>query len=217
MTRKFALILFVAAACVFSALNRPCLAQDGKKVSLENNPFGERIISALFDPRVQRELELMEDQQAQLKAIMDDIKSARQELGRELRAFSQTATPEEVAARREQAVAESREMQLKARTTVFEVLLPHQQERLSQLTAQVMIEHSAKNNEAGVLAPEMMRYLEIDEEQAARIRERTSEIREKLAEDIKRLTDQAREDMMQELTAEQREKYEQLTGEPIER
>ena len=214
--RALFFIVLVALSVVLG-VNADAQGQDREGVRGHEDPFGERLLGALFDPRVQRELELTEDQQVELKSHLEELRSQRDELGRELRQFAQTATPEEVEARRAEMVEQFQASRQSVRTTVFEILLPHQKDRLKQVTAQVAMENFARNNEAGVLAPEMLKYLDIDEEQAARIRERATEIRQELAEEVRRLTNEARDELMQELTADQQKKYKQLIGERMER
>lgn len=173
-------------------------------------------MSALFNERVQQELELVDDQKAEIKDLLAELKNQQQELGEQMRLYADGATPEMIQIKRLEFVEQFEGIKKSSRQAIREVLLPHQQQRLSQVTAQLMLRESAKTNPAGVLAPEMVRFLEIDDKQATKMKDKATEIRERLAKEIARLTKEAQEELMQELTPQQREKYKSVVGDPVE-
>ena len=95
-----------------------------------------------------------------------------------------------------------------------EVLMPHQRDRLKQLS----FRSSARNRGAGgALANEdLMKELELTDKQ----KEELEEVREKEAEDLKKeyakLVAKAEENILKVLSKDQRKKYRELVGEPFE-
>ena len=96
-------------------------------------------------------------------------------------------------------------------------LLSHQQKRLRQSAIQLVMRDTAKKKKlpTGVLVPEVREYLDIDDEQAARIKKRATELQKELIEKIRKLTEQSQKKLMEELTAKQKRKYEEMVGERI--
>ncbi len=193
------------------------LAQDNAKTKLDEDPFADRTLGALFNKRVLNELELVDDQKADLKALMSDINNLKVEMGKSLRLFAKGASKSEIESKRKELVKQFENHKKQIQEAMYEVLLPHQTQRLGQVTAQLMLRETAKKSVSGVLSPEMKQFLEIDDEQAERIRKKAIELRKKLAEDMKKLNDKAIADLMKELTEKQRKKYKKLIGDPIKK
>jgi hypothetical protein len=205
--------LIAGMACCFAV--GEIYAQDKSK-----QPFGEFLLNALFDQRVQKELELVPDQKDQLKEVLDRVRNRRQEYIAELqKQKNQGASEDELQARQKEYVAQLEQLKKDSEADALKILLPHQRQRLKQVTAQVMMRESAKKKKVptGLLTQEMMEYLEIDEKQAGKIEEKVKQLQERLARQIKKLRDEATEDLMQELTAEQRKKYKQLMGDQMDK
>ena len=201
----------VVGILVFCIQSAP--AQDTES----KNPFSEMMINALFDPKVGKELDLVEEQVVEMKSLLSDLQRTRKDLAAELNTLSKTANKSELEEFRKDFQEQFNDQKKETMTKVREVLLPEQLKRLGQLTAQLMLKESAKKSGVGMLAPEMIELLEISEEQQKRLKEKGDELRIRLAEEIKRLTEEAREELMQELTQEQIDKYQKLVGQPIDK
>ena len=94
------------------------------------------------------------------------------------------------------------------------LLLPHQVERLKQVAFQT---HMKQAGAAGALASEAIaEELGITKEQIERLKERSKEIQAKLAEDMEKLKEKAQQDLLMELTPDQRAKIKEMTGEKYE-
>ncbi len=190
----------------------------GAQESENDLPFPEYFaLKALYAEDVQNELELVDEQKAELRLQLKQLSNFKSELDSEMRKFAATATEEEIRVKRAELNARIHEFQSRTEESFSELLLPHQQNRLRQVAARVLLREAAKTNKAGVLAPQMAKWLEIDDEQAKRLKARAEEIRKRLAADIERLTREAQDELLQELTPEQRKKYENLIGAPMEK
>ena len=184
------------------------------------SPFEDKMLAVMFQPDVQADLELSDEQKSEITTLLDEVKQRRNELSKQLREFHASgAAPAELEAKRMQFVdrfeIDKSEMQAK----MMNVLLPHQQQRLRQTTTQLMIRETAKQQKipTGILAPEIRELLDIDDEQANRIEKKAAKLQKELTEKIKKLQEEARSELMSELSAVQREKYQSLVGDPIQR
>lgn len=205
---------FVFVVIIF-CLSSWCPAQDSKPL-----PFEARLVGALFNKQVQGELELVEDQKQEMKQILDLLKKKQDELGRELNEFRNSGASEaEVASKRQEFVADFEIDKEQTMAQAMDVLLPHQQKRLRQAGVQLMMRASAKSKQVptGLLAPEIREYLEINDEQAERIKSKATELQKQLAEKIQKLTEQAQAELLSELSKKQKSKYEDLVGDTIKR
>ncbi len=207
--------LFFILLCVIGMANGLTHSQQPTTESLDGNPFADKMVNALFDRRVQKDLELVDDQKQQLKSLMDEIQAKRKTMATTLKEFAQSASEGEIEEKRNELVASFEAFKNKYYQSVTKVLLPHQQERLGQLTAQLMIRDAQNKYPVSVLAPEMKKFLDIDEKQAEAIKKKAIEVRERLAKQVKELTDKAKAELMDQLTAEQRKKYQKLIGDPL--
>ena len=94
-------------------------------------------------------------------------------------------------------------------------LLPHQIDRLEQLSAQRMMTEGKGRESAGLLSDPMINYLEIDNTQKQRIQEKSERLKKEVGEKIRKILEDARLELLAELTSKQKKKYEKLVGEPI--
>ena len=209
MSHFCTLIYFGSASLIFSILGSvpPVVAQD--------MPFQDKLLSALFDPRIQKELELSESQVKQLKTFLASIKESQKNYGEQLKKMkSQGAENAEIDTKRKDFIAKLDEKKSEIQKEATDLLLPHQIDRLKQVTIQVMMRETAKNSkkESGLLTPEMMKFLKIDSSQEKKIRDKTLELQKKMMQEIKELQEKYRKELMRELTPQQRKKYEEATG-----
>lgn len=199
-----------------------CVLAGSAIVAQETNeaPFEDRVLPALFNEKIQSELDLVDEQKSQLAVLLNLLKSKRDTSIKALKQLEQEgASKDEIQAKREQLIAQLEFEKAETKSEVMEILLPHQQQRLRQVTNQFMLREIAKSEKvpSGVLAPLMRKYLEIDDAQANRLQEKAAALKKGLDEKIKKLTEEAQQELLKELNSEQRAKFEKLTGEPIEK
>jgi len=189
----------------------------GQSPQAQDQPFEDKLLPALFNKQIQRELELVDDQKEELTYLLDTLKRQKESLGVELREYAQTASAEELKAKRQELIDGFETQKKETQSTIMNVLLPHQKLRLRQATAQLMIRELAKQKKVstGILAPEMLEFLDIGDEQARQIEDKAIEIKKRLAEQIRKLTEEANTELLGELTRQQRAKYQKLVGDPI--
>ena len=218
MNRKQSILSFSSALGITLFLGFVASLQNHS--AAQDIPFQDKILPALFNPKVQQELEISEQQLGRIRKIFDGIRAAQKEFGAELREFSKTgASKDAIDAKRKEFIAKLDEKKDDVAKDAFEVLLPHQMKRLKQVTIQVMMRESAKEGkkQSGLLTKEMMEFLEIDEKQADKIKNKSIELQKKLMEEFKELQDKYTKELLQELSAKQRKKYEDVVGKKFDR
>lgn len=169
-----------------------------------NNQFG-----LLTNTRVQEELELVEDQIKELEEIQDEAMQVIRDMFSEM---------QDRGGDRGEAFRNIREkMQEKMKpfeSRVKEVLLPHQHDRLKQLSYQ----SSGRGQGAGgALANEdLLDELELSDKQREELKEAVEEAREKLRKQYAKLVKDAEEDILKVLDSDQRKKYREMVGESFQ-
>ena len=155
----------------------------------------------LRSEEVQKEIELLDDQKAKLKAMGDELREEMQKQGEKLRDLSQEERGAKFAELRKEYAA-------KVTTKLNEVLLPHQMERVKELAVQRL----------GLMAlgdPEVQEKLKITDEQ----KEKMKAVRESMMtsaremfgnrESLRDMDEDARRKRMEEM----REKFGKLRSE----
>jgi hypothetical protein len=176
------------------------------------------LINAVIDKKVQTELDLIPEQREELKQISKNLRQHRSDMSKDLKTFSNSGVSErEIELRRRDLADQFEEKKQEAHSRVTGLLLPHQVDRLKQVTVQLVLKQVARKTKisSGILAPQILSYLEVDDNQAKRLESKANELQQRIAKEIQRLTSEAREELMDELTPEQRDKYKKLVGEPV--
>lgn len=153
---------------------------------------------------VQNELEMTEEQVELLKELNEGQGQGRgQGVDREaMRAEMEGLSQEE----RMVKVREMRDSRSKEQLEkIGEILLPHQMDRLSQISAQA----STKNGVRAFTSGTMAEKLNITDEQKESIQKRAEELQKEIA----KLQAEMQEKLLEELTPEQREEYKTIVGE----
>jgi hypothetical protein len=164
--------------------------------------------SMLSNPSVQKDLELVGDQLKQVQDLQADFaRQMRDQMGDikkgGLSPDRLKGLPELMKKLREQ-----------QREQMQGVLLPHQVERLKQVAFQT---HMKQAGAEGALSSEQVKEeLGITDEQIERLKKRSKEIKAKLAEDMEKLKEKAQQELLMELTADQRAKIKEMTGDKYE-
>ena len=215
MKRHFQTALAIVALTLSTcAIPVTCCAQEEQPL-----PFANRMLAALFNKDIQKNLELVDEQANELQTVLDEVQEKRKTLAAELREYQQSGVTEsELEARREEVVEDFEKQKAEFQSKATSVLLPHQRDRLRQLTVQFMMRDAARRNNVptGMLSPEIREYLDIDDKQAEKIKDRATELREELMEKIQKLTKQAQDELLSELSDPQKKKYKKLVGEIVQ-
>lgn len=185
-------------------------------VAQEKTSFGEFALNAMFNKQVQKELDLVDEQTTEITEQLKGLMKFRNELAAELREMKTAGEAEQALLKRRDEMQEELKVQKKkVESQVLDVLLPHQQKRLREVSAQFVTREAMKQSKVstGLLTPQMLEYLDVDDEQAERIEKRAEEIRKRLIGKIDKLKKEALEDLMKELSAKQKKKYRNLMGE----
>jgi len=164
--------------------------------------LGSDPLSMLNNPSVQKDLALVEDQLAQIRSINEEfsekIKSAihSDEGGLKIK------DPHEMS----QIIEDLRKSQ---QEQIDQVLLPHQQDRLQQVSLQMQLKNSGT---AQTLSGQLAEKLGITPEQKQRLQKRSEELQKQIDEKLKQLRADAKKQLLDELTSAQRKKLEELIG-----
>ena len=222
-------IVVVLALCVGAVAKAqpPARGPGGPGGFSMMNSGSSQMIRLLGMPEVQRELELVDDQKNKLKTIGDDLRQRMQKEFSGIRDLPQAERQ-----------AKFDEMQKKAKTwgeeaqkRVEEILLPHQLDRLHEISVQT-------RGAGALIDPKIQADLGLNDQQKNKLRELTektqnevrglfegvrelpeearrakmTENREKMQKIIKDASDQA----MATLTEQQRTKLEEMKGKKID-
>jgi len=168
------------------------------------------MIGLLQADEVRQELDLMDDQVEQLRAIGEDV---RNEVRSELQGIFQgmrDLSPEERQQRFDEIRAKVDAITSKSEGRLQEVLLPHQFDRLKQIDLQTRIQ---RGGAAALADGQLAETLGLSDQQKDQLRERSQEVQQELQEKIRQLRVEARGKLMDVLTPEQRAKLESMLGE----
>ena len=155
---------------------------------------------------VQKELE-MTDEQIELIKELGEGRGRGQGVDREaLRAEMEGLSDEERAAKIKE-MRDSRSKEQKEKLN--EILLPHQMDRLSQLSVQA----SAQNGARSLLGGPLAEKLNITDEQKEQLRETAEELQKKFDEEVAKLRAEMQAKLVETLTSEQQAELKEITGE----
>lgn len=169
--------------------------------------FGGGPLATLMRNDVQEELELLDDQKEQIRALTEKSRERMGELVRGRRGGDNNAGGN---ANFDELRETMRKVNEEMQAEIDKILLPHQSKRLKQLEAQLRMR-------GGVMAlGGMAEQLGISEEQMDKLREKSRGLEEELRKKTAELRKQMNEQLMAELTDEQRKQITELIGEPFE-
>jgi len=202
MQKSLLLSVLLAAAVFVLSFADTTWAQPPRR----GGGFSASPLSLLRQESVQRELELVEDQKEKLAAITDAMRSSMREVYSGLRDLSPEERREKFASLRD----DFRQLAEEAEAKVDEMLLPHQKDRLQQITLQARLQR--QGTVSALTSDALADTLNLSEEQQKMLREKEAEVREELREKIEKLREDAREELLGVLTTAQRQQLEQLLG-----
>lgn len=153
---------------------------------------------------VQKEIELVDDQMNQIREINQEFSQKISERVKEL--TSGGLKPE----RGGELGNLIKELNEQKNARMEGVLLPHQFDRLRQISLQMQMKN---NGEASTLADEKIAAeLGLTDEQKELLKARSEEIKKELEDKIAKLKEKAKEDLLGVLTRDQRQKLDEMTG-----
>ncbi len=170
---------------------------------------GGGTLGLIQQQEVQKEIELSDDQQAQLQTlsetIRDEIRNEMQGMFQGLRDLSN----EERQAKFDEIRTRFDEINKDAEARMQKVLMPHQFDRLKQIDLQARIQ---RGGAAALTEGELADTLGLTESQRDQIREKSEEVQKDLNDKINQLRVDARNQLLDVLTPEQRAKLESMMG-----
>ena len=172
-------------------------------------PFGGGIVGLIQTGEVQREIELSADQESELRTLRDTVQEEiRSEMGDMFRNM-RDLSDDERRARFEEVRTRMEELNKSVEERLQKVLLPHQFDRLKQIDVQARVQRGG----AAVLTDgELAETLGLTEAQREQIRERAEQVQQDLDAKIRQLRLDARNQLLEVLTTEQRAKLESMMG-----
>jgi hypothetical protein len=163
----------------------------------------------LLTPQMQKELEIVPEQQEQLEKLKTKSHTQLTESYKKI----QDVPVEE---RQAKYLEVLREVGEETEKEVRDILLPMQIKRLRQIALQTKLQQMQWGGAQALLADELAEELDITAEQKAKFAETEKELREeiqrKTQEFYKQLQDESRTKLLEVLTPEQRRKLEGLSG-----
>jgi hypothetical protein len=153
---------------------------------------------------VQDELELIDDQIEQLQNLRNDTDM------REMFSSVRDLPREEQMAKIRQLMEDA---QKKTQKKIDEILLPHQAKRLQQLAFQFQMQGGLTR---AIRSDDLRQQLNISDAQREQLEEKSREMEEKIRQQVTEIRRKAQEELMRELTPEQRAKINAMIGEPFE-
>jgi hypothetical protein len=167
--------------------------------------------------QVQKEIELVDDQKEQVRKLNEEQQTAFRDAFAGFRDLSE----EERRKRGEELRGKMEAQQKEVRAKLDEILLPHQSERLKQISIQVRgsgaLADPTVAEELGLTADQKEKLQQVNEEMDTRRREAfQGGNREGGRERFEAMRKEAEEKTLAVLTAEQKTKFEQMKGEAFE-
>ena len=181
----------------------------------KKNPFASNIIGTLTNPKMSRELELLDEQKEKLQELLEEFGQIRRQVGEDMKERWEAANAEERKELGKEYWGRIEEGRLEIVEQLKANLLPHQIDRLEQLSAQRMMGEGKGRESAGLLTDQMVDYLDISAEQKRRIEEKSAELKKEVTKKIQQILEDAKKELLDELSAEQKGKYEKLVGDPV--
>jgi Spy/CpxP family protein refolding chaperone len=206
--RAFAVVLAVSLISVGSSA---WAQQDGQRGRGGFVPFGGGggSIGLLLRDDVRKELEIVDDQVEKIRALGDSMREQMRGLFSGLRDLPEDERRAKFAELREKMEEQQKELSAK----VDEILLPHQRDRLKQIGLQMQMRYRGTS---GLLTDQLAEQLNITDEQKEKLRAKAEEVRKSLDERIAKARAEARDELLEVLTPDQREKLKALLGDDFQ-
>ena len=183
----------------------------------DKNPFASNIIGTLANPKMAGELELLDEQKENIDELMKEFGQIRREIGEDMKDRWEAADDDQRKILGKEYWQRVEEGRLEIVREMKANLLPHQIDRVEQLSAQRMMNEGKGRESAGLLSDQMISYLNIGEIQKQRIENKSKKLKAEVTRKIQEILEEAKKELLAELNSDQKAKYEKLVGSPIEK
>jgi Spy/CpxP family protein refolding chaperone len=170
---------------------------------------GGGVLGLLYRDDVRQDLQLVDEQQENVDALAEEIRADIQDEMRDMFRQMQDLSDDERRQQFEKIRERMEEVNADAEKRLKKVLLPHQFDRLKQINVQMRVQEQGA---AALTSGDLAETLDLTDAQRERLEERAAEVQQELQEKINQLRIEARNKMLDVLTAEQRAKLESLMG-----
>jgi Spy/CpxP family protein refolding chaperone len=170
---------------------------------------GGGVLGLLYRDDVRQDLQLVDEQQEKVEALADEIRTELQNEMREMFRGMQDLSDEERQQQFEKIRERMEDVNADAEKRLKKVLLPHQFDRLKQIDVQMRVQQQGSS---ALTSGELAETLDLTDAQRERLEERAAEVERELQEKIGQLRLEARNKLLDVLTAAQRAKLESLMG-----
>lgn len=168
---------------------------------------GGDMLGLLNNDQVKQEIELVPSQEEDLRKLGEGMREEMMAVFRDMR----DASPEE----RQEIFTKLRESREDMEEQLERILLPHQFDRLRQISTQQQMR--ARGGAGFALAGgTLAEQLNLTEDQISELREKSQKLQEEMREKIEQLRKEAEQELLQTLTPQQRAKWEEMIGEPFD-
>ena len=177
---------------------------------------------------MQKELELLDDQIAEIEEAREDQRDAVREAfsgfgrggnrggGNRDRQGGGDRGQRQGGEDRFARFREMREkMEKQVKESIDKILLPHQSKRLTQLALQRSLRGGAAQAAAALSSGDLAEDLKVSESQGEKLQEKARSIEEKLRKEIAKLRKKAQEELVSSLTPAQQREFKEMVGKPF--
>ena len=199
----------------FAILLSICCVSNSHAQQKKANPFADNILGTLSNPRMAAELELLDEQKENIDELMKEFGNIRRDIGEQMKDRWEAANDEERKELGKEYWSRIEEGRLDIVKQMKANLLPHQIDRVEQLSAQRMMNEGKGRESAGLLTDQMIGYLDISKDQEQRIKDKSEELKKEVGEKIRKILEDAKQELLSELHPSQKKKYEDLLGDPL--
>ena len=182
------------------------------------SPASQSMTYLLYYPQLQKEIEIIDEQKAELEKIQKEMQAKTSEAYKTL-AETKAEDPQE---RQKKYMELYQDLGKETDERVNKLLLPHQKKRLSQIMLQMKLQQSGYGyGFAGAIGgDDVAKELGITDAQKEELRKKEEEVRagmqKKYQEFYKKLQEETTKELMSVLTPAQRKKLEEMTGSKFE-
>lgn len=169
----------------------------------------KNLIALLENKRICDQLELVDEQMERFRAVKEAYSLQVNVLGQSMAIGPGTSAEEKLAYMRKMS-----QLKKDARAEIRSMLLPHQIERLKEITLQIYVKRNGAANT--ILSEVMVEELEISSSQKKRIESLRKELKEELEEQVAKLKETYENKLLDELTDKQKTRLEELSGDSFE-
>ncbi len=170
-------------------------------------PGGGTGLELLYSAEVRDEIELVEEQEEQLRELGNRLRDEMRSVFGELREL-----PAEE--RRDAMMAKFEAQRERVQQELGNILLDHQMERLDQLQLQARLQRGGAADALG--STEIREKLGLTDDQLEQMRQTAAVAEQELRETIRKATEEARNKVLSVLTPDQRATWEAMTGTSFE-